>query len=502
MKPTSCARNGGRTVPTTRGRRGSARLSTAIACALLPSATQSRLPAAIDPEVAGRTADRRPADDATARQLHNHDLLALRVRDVREPAARRDGGVARRPEVADDRADAQARVDQRQPAAFGVRDEGGPLADALDAAGAGGRLQPAVDLAVGEVDRDDRRLEIGGDERERGATAAPGEGGRNDAERERGCGGCEELATVHVVSTAVGAREVRGTLSGASGVEVVTPPTGGRPCSGCSHPHSSRSRSSRAPPWPQRRPAPGVMRRLGRRSRPARRRSLRRAAGGRDDDDRRRADERRPRCSATRRSAAASAIPLVAFDGTAEGVSRDGTTLVLADVGAPAQEQTRFAVLRTATLRVAKASDASRPLGVRRAVAGRPHALRDPVPRHGREPALQRPLGQPRQRQAGRRRARRQARAGRGDERVAVGARAQRERRLGVHALREAERHRLRPRARHRRAARVLRRSAVADERRSASPPCACRSRTAAARSSSRSRAAAGSPSSTRRPSR
>ena len=47
-------------------------------------------------------------------------------------------------------------------------------------------------------------------------------------------------------------------------------------------------------------------------------------------------------------------IPLVAFDGTAEGVSRDGTTLVLADAAARTDE-TRFAVLRTSTLRLAKA---------------------------------------------------------------------------------------------------------------------------------------------------
>ena len=46
-------------------------------------------------------------------------------------------------------------------------------------------------------------------------------------------------------------------------------------------------------------------------------------------------------------------IPLVAFDGTAEGVSRDGKTLLLADVAAR-PEQTHFAVLRTANFRVAK----------------------------------------------------------------------------------------------------------------------------------------------------
>jgi hypothetical protein len=47
-------------------------------------------------------------------------------------------------------------------------------------------------------------------------------------------------------------------------------------------------------------------------------------------------------------------IPLVAFDGTAEGISRDGKTLVLADLGVN-QSQTRFAVLSAATLRLKQA---------------------------------------------------------------------------------------------------------------------------------------------------
>jgi hypothetical protein len=47
-------------------------------------------------------------------------------------------------------------------------------------------------------------------------------------------------------------------------------------------------------------------------------------------------------------------IPFVAFDGTAEGISTDGKTLVLADLGVD-QRQTRFAVLSTATLRLKKA---------------------------------------------------------------------------------------------------------------------------------------------------
>jgi hypothetical protein len=47
-------------------------------------------------------------------------------------------------------------------------------------------------------------------------------------------------------------------------------------------------------------------------------------------------------------------IPYVAFDGTAEGISHDGKTLVLADVAANAT-RSRFAVLSTATLRLKKA---------------------------------------------------------------------------------------------------------------------------------------------------
>ena len=47
-------------------------------------------------------------------------------------------------------------------------------------------------------------------------------------------------------------------------------------------------------------------------------------------------------------------IPFVAFDGTTEGLSSDGKTLVLADLGTKPSE-TRFAVLSTATLRLRKA---------------------------------------------------------------------------------------------------------------------------------------------------
>jgi hypothetical protein len=50
----------------------------------------------------------------------------------------------------------------------------------------------------------------------------------------------------------------------------------------------------------------------------------------------------------------AMGIPLVAYDGTTEGVSHDGKTLVLADAGA-SQSRTHFAVLRTTPLRLKKA---------------------------------------------------------------------------------------------------------------------------------------------------
>jgi hypothetical protein len=46
-------------------------------------------------------------------------------------------------------------------------------------------------------------------------------------------------------------------------------------------------------------------------------------------------------------------VPVVAFDGTTEGVSRDGKTLVLASVGSNRSETT-FAVVRTPTMRLAK----------------------------------------------------------------------------------------------------------------------------------------------------
>ena len=46
-------------------------------------------------------------------------------------------------------------------------------------------------------------------------------------------------------------------------------------------------------------------------------------------------------------------VPVVAFDGTAEGVSSDGTTLVLADV-LNSPKETTFAVLQTRSLRLAK----------------------------------------------------------------------------------------------------------------------------------------------------
>jgi hypothetical protein len=46
-------------------------------------------------------------------------------------------------------------------------------------------------------------------------------------------------------------------------------------------------------------------------------------------------------------------IPIVAFDGTTEGLSRNGNTLVLADIGAN-RDETSFAVLSTKSLRLQK----------------------------------------------------------------------------------------------------------------------------------------------------
>ena len=46
-------------------------------------------------------------------------------------------------------------------------------------------------------------------------------------------------------------------------------------------------------------------------------------------------------------------VPLVSFDGTTEGISADGRTLVLADV-LNSPKKTQFAVLRTRTMRLAK----------------------------------------------------------------------------------------------------------------------------------------------------
>lgn len=46
-------------------------------------------------------------------------------------------------------------------------------------------------------------------------------------------------------------------------------------------------------------------------------------------------------------------IPIVAFDGTTEGLSRDGRTLVLADIGAN-RDETSFAVVSTKSLRLRK----------------------------------------------------------------------------------------------------------------------------------------------------
>ena len=159
-------------------------------------------------------------------------------------------------------------------------------------------------------------------------------------------------------------------------------------------------------------------------------------------------------------------IPLVAFDGTTEGISRDGKTLVLADVGVN-QSETRFAVLGTATLRLKKsvtlpgywAYDALSPNG--RTLYATQYLGTGANPRYNVR-AVSLVTGKP---IGGAIVDRREP-----DEEMngSPWARAERQRRLGLHAVCEAQRHRVRPRARHHQAARILRRPAVALE-----PPAA-----------------------------
>ena len=119
----------------------------------------------------------------------------------------------------------------------------------------------------------------------------------------------------------------------------------------------------------------------------------------------------------------------------------------------PSSARTPLRLLKRVTVKGRWAFDALSPDG--RTLYALQYLATGPNPRYAS-------ARQPRHRQAGRRRDRRQARAGRGDERRAVGAGPQCERRLGLHALRQAGRHRVRPRARHGAAARVLRRPPVA----------------------------------------
>ena len=179
-------------------------------------------------------------------------------------------------------------------------------------------------------------------------------------------------------------------------------------------------------------------------------RALRRYAGREDDHRRRGAHERRARAPLRDdpRRVRDSARRLRRHD--RGNLPRRQDARARRAVGRPGRDALRRAAHDA--LRLKQSITLPGPLGVRRPLARRTDPVRDPVPRHGAEPALQRPRGQPRHRQAGRRCARRQARAGRGDERLALGARPERERRLGIHVLREAERDRLRPRARHRHA--------------------------------------------------
>ena len=164
----------------------------------------------VDPEVAAGPADRDAADHAATPHFHDHDLLPLRVRDVREPRVGGDGRVARRGELTMDLVHAEVGVDQRQPAAGGVGDERADHADAFDAARIGGSVEPPVHLPAAEVDGDDARLQVGSHERERRSAAAPRECGRRQAEHERCCRHGEEVAPIHALSTSGPAAQVPG----------------------------------------------------------------------------------------------------------------------------------------------------------------------------------------------------------------------------------------------------------------------------------------------------
>ena len=217
-----------------------------------------RRPEAVAEErhVPGRAPDIGPVDDPVADEVEDDDLAAGRVRDVGEAAVGGAGRVARRAEAAQHAANPQVRpVDQRDRAAAGVGDDRG-AADALDAARACERRDPALDPAVGEPDDGHVALRVCGHQGDRQAAEASGESvGRGDEQHARSRRAAEELTPVHARSTRSGP-QVRGGAAGSGPAPSPTQSSNVRPTS-----RGSGVRAARRPPSPR---GNGARRRSGR----------------------------------------------------------------------------------------------------------------------------------------------------------------------------------------------------------------------------------------------
>ena len=135
----------------------------------------------VDPEVTCRPVYAHPSDDAASANVDDGDLPPGRVGDVREAPVRRCGGVAGRTKLAGDRANPEVGVDERHPAAGRMGDQGPDPSDALDAAWICRRGEPAEHAPGRDVDGDDARFQIGGDEGQRRSAHGPCERGGNGA---------------------------------------------------------------------------------------------------------------------------------------------------------------------------------------------------------------------------------------------------------------------------------------------------------------------------------
>ena len=169
-KPTSCAGNGGRTRPRSRGRRGSETSTTASSGDAVPSPTQSVRPSRESERCRGqsRSFSRATTVPRTTSTVTS-SALPESVTNACRPS-RRGRRVARLDEAVE-------HVAHREPAHDAdladrrVRDDG-TRADALDAARPRPRRDALAHEPGREVDGDDVRLRVGGDERDRKRRAA------------------------------------------------------------------------------------------------------------------------------------------------------------------------------------------------------------------------------------------------------------------------------------------------------------------------------------------